>query len=316
MIVHKERAAILLFLAAILVVGVLALGGCQSADETTTSASGTTVTGETTTTAGTGATTTTAGTGSTDTTAPGSTPTTGGPESVAPVSEQFKICTDCHSNFNAFLVGQKVLTNNFSHAVHLNKGIKCEDCHVVPTHQPDTIAKPSMQKCFECHSQEAGAAAPGACATCHPADFPLVPVNHSVSGWLPAANTTGVKTVTGKHADAAQKDVAYCQMCHADSFCLSCHKTPMPHASDWTKVHPETVAKVGDAACAQCHPDQWLCNDCHHQGYKNDGTGWTAQHPPIVKSAGTDACFECHNPLTCAHCHITGQLDMTLKPTN
>ena len=57
MIVHKERAAILLFVAAILVVGVLALGGCQSADEsTTTSASGTTETGAPTTTAGTGGT--------------------------------------------------------------------------------------------------------------------------------------------------------------------------------------------------------------------------------------------------------------------
>ena len=55
------------------------------------------------------------------------------------------------------------------------------------------------------------------------------------------------------------------------------------------KVHPQTVAKVGEAACAQCHPDQWLCNDCHHKGYKNDGTGWKTQHPPIVKSAGTDA---------------------------
>ena len=314
MIVHKERVAILLFVAAILVVGVLALGGCQSADvTTTTSASG--PTGATTTTAGSGGTATTAGTGSSDTTTPGSPPTTGGPESVAPVSEQFKICTDCHSNFNAFLVGQKVLTNNFSHAVHLNKGFKCEDCHSVPTHQPDKIVKPAMQKCFGCHSQEAGAIAPGACSVCHPADFPLVPASHAAPGWLPAANTTGVKTVSATHAKLATEDVTYCQMCHADSFCLSCHKTPMPHAADWVQVHPETVAKVGEAACAQCHPDQWLCNDCHHEGYKNDGTGWKAQHPPIVKSGGTEACFVCHDPLTCAHCHITGVLDMNLKPT-
>jgi len=234
---------------------------------------------------------------------------------VAPVSEQFKICTDCHANFNAFLVSQKVLTNTFSHAVHLNKGIKCEDCHIVPTHKPDKIAKPSMQKCFACHSQEAGAKAPGACSVCHPADFPLVPASHSAPGWIPAANTTGVKTVTAKHSELATKDVTYCQMCHADSFCLSCHKTPMPHASDWVKVHPETVSKVGEAACATCHPDKWLCNDCHHKGYKNDGTGWTKQHPPIVKTAGAEPCFTCHNPLTCEHCHVTGILDMNLKPT-
>lgn len=319
MIIHKERAAILLFVAAILVVGVLALGGCQSAGEsTTTSASDTTGTGETTTTAVSGGTTTTAGTGSTGTTTPGSAVTTAPPESVAPVSEQFKICTDCHSNFNAFLArqGQKVLTNKFSHAVHLNKGFKCEDCHLVPTHKPDKIVKPTMQKCFACHSQEAGAVAPGACSACHPADFPLVPASHSTAGWIPAANTTGVKTVSAKHDELAKQDVTYCQMCHADSFCLSCHKTPMPHASDWTKVHPQTVSKVGEAACATCHPDKWLCNDCHHKGYKNDGTGWKTQHPPITKSAGTDACFTCHSPLTCAHCHITGELDMKLKPTS
>lgn len=315
MLVHKERVAILLLVAVMLVVGVLALGGCQSADESTTTASDTTGTGETTVTTGVAETTTTAGTGGTETTAPGGTATTAGPESVAPVSEQFKICTDCHSNFNAFLAGQKVLTTKFSHALHLNKGFKCEDCHVVPTHQPDKIAKPTMLKCFGCHSQEANAVAPGSCSTCHPADFPLVPASHTAAGWLPAANVTGVETVSAKHAAAATGDRKYCEMCHAASFCDACHKTPMPHAADWVKVHPQTVAKVTEGACATCHPDKLVCNDCHHQGFKNDGTGWKTQHPPIVKAGGADACFKCHNELTCSRCHITGQLDMSLKPT-
>ncbi len=309
MFVRKERVAILLLVAVALVIGILALSGCQKAGTSTTTASAvapsTTAAapsgGETTTTGETGA------TGTTGTTAPGTTPTTSGAESVAPVSEQFKICTDCHSNFNAFLAGQKILVPTFSHALHLNKGIKCEDCHVVPTHGPDKITRPPMIKCFQCHSQEANAIAPGACSACHPKDFPLVPANHTAGGWLPAANQTGVKTVSAKHPDVAKQDAAYCKMCHAQSFCDSCHKTPMPHAADWQQTHPQTVAKSGKQICAQCHPQEYLCNDCHHTGYKNDGTPWKAQHPPIVKANGAEKCFQCHNPLTCAHCHITGE---------
>ena len=73
------------------------------------------------------------------------------------------------------------------------------------------------------------------------------------------------------------------------------------------------MAEKGEAICENCHPQQYICNDCHHTGYK-PGTPWTQQHPPIVKANGAEGCFKCHNPLTCAHCHITGQF-VEAKPT-
>ncbi|MHB9150098.1 MAG: cytochrome c3 family protein [Thermoleophilia bacterium] len=308
MFVPKQRTVLTLLVTALVVVALILVSGCTQADSTTTSAG----TSETTATTGGGAeTTATTGDGGASTTAT----TSGGSESVQPVSEAFKICTDCHSDFNQFLATSTVLTKNFSHAVHLNKGFKCEDCHVVPTHQPDKIAKPTMQACFVCHNQEPGAVAPGTCSACHPADFPLVPANHTAGGWLPGANPGLVKTVSAKHGTLATEDKSYCDMCHAASFCDSCHQTPMPHASDWQTAHPETVSAKGKQSCETCHPAEYICNDCHHTGYKPGEVPWRLQHPPLVKSAGAENCFTCHNALTCAHCHITGELTMDLGPT-
>ncbi|MCL4368610.1 MAG: cytochrome c3 family protein [Actinobacteria bacterium] len=284
------------------VAALVTVAGCKAATTTTTAAS---TSGSTTATTGT-ATSGTGAAGGTGTTG-GTTVTTGSTaESVAPVSDNFKICTQCHGDFNGFLAASKVITPNFSHAVHLNKGYKCEDCHAVPTHQPDTIVKPKMQACFKCHGQEATSKAPGACGTCHPKDFALVPASHNSGNWLPPANPGLVKTVSATHGPTAATDITYCQMCHAQSFCDNCHKTPMPHAADWQTVHPDTVKAKGEAICANCHQQQYICNDCHHAGYK-PSTPWKQQHPPIVKANGAEACFKCHNPLTCAHCHITGQ---------
>jgi uncharacterized protein (UPF0333 family) len=311
---NTSRVGLVLALV-VLVTALVAFVGCKSATSTTTapttSESGTTATSATVTTApapdGTG-------TSTTDASSSVTTGTTGSTaESVSPVSENFKICTQCHGDFNAFLAKSKVITPNFSHAMHLNKGYKCEDCHAVPTHQPDTIVKPTMQACFKCHGQEATSKAPGTCGTCHPKDFPLVPASHNAGNWLPPADAGLVKTKTATHGPASQKDLTYCQMCHAQSFCDNCHKTPMPHAADWQAAHPETVKAKGEAICANCHPQQYICNDCHHSGYK-PGTAWKAQHPPIVKTTGAEGCFKCHNPLTCAHCHITGQF-VQVEPT-
>ena len=299
----SKTKQVVMLLASLALVGVLvAVTGCTAA--TTTTTAGTT-----------GTTGSTGTTGTTVTEASGNTTTTGSTaESVAPVSDNFKICTQCHGDFNAFLATSKTITPNFSHAMHLNKGYKCEDCHAVPTHQPDKIVKPAMQACFKCHGQEATSIAPGTCGTCHPKDFPLVPASHNSGDWLPPANPGLVKTVSAAHGPTAQQDITYCQMCHPQSFCSDCHKTPMPHAADWQTTHPATVKANGSALCAQCHPDQYICEDCHHTGYK-PGTPWKQQHPPIVKANGADGCFKCHNPLTCAHCHITGQFNDNLTPT-
>jgi hypothetical protein len=186
----------------------------------------------------------------------------------------------------------------------------------VPTHQPDKIVVPPMQNCFKCHSQEPNAIAPGQCGACHPQDFPLVPGNHGQSNWLPPAEVGLVLTVDAAHADLAREDRAYCQMCHAESFCNDCHRTPMPHPGDWQAAHPQQVRSGGDGPCQRCHPQLNLCNDCHHTGFEPGQAGWQQQHPPIVREGGAESCFNCHNPLTCAHCHITGEYENIEEPSD
>lgn len=311
----RKRLALALLVACMSIIVVLVVAGCEEASDTSEETEATETTEETDTTGTTGdteeETETTEGSEDDD----GQTDTTSGePESVAEVSEQFKTCTDCHSDFNRFLQESEVLTANFSHAVHLNKGFKCESCHEVPTHKPDSIVRPSMLSCFDCHGQEEDAMAPGECGACHPSDFSLVPSNHS-GGWLPSGDPGLVKVVSARHADRAQEDRDYCEMCHTKSFCLDCHQVDMPHGDDWQQVHSEKVNSLGETACATCHPQEYICNDCHHTGYEPGDTPWRDQHPPIVEEAGAEDCFVCHNPIQCARCHITGELDMDLEPT-
>lgn len=193
----------------------------------------------------------------------------------------------------------------FSHQLHFDQGAECEACHLVPTHSEDGIAKPSMGKCFKCHSQDDGSAPPGACDACHPTGFDLKPSSHDEPDWLP----TGARLdqVKAEHSVEALAGPEECAVCHAASFCVSCHKVDMPHPSDWVSAHPETARSVGSTACTTCHPDRNLCNTCHHSGFKPGGQSWIKQHRNVVASTGALACFECHNSATCAHCHTTGE---------
>lgn len=231
--------------------------------------------------------------------------TTGGTGTTPVLSGNFTLCPDCHSRFDASVGKDGVLLTAFSHQLHFDQGAECEACHVVPTHREDGIAKPTMGKCFKCHSQDGGSAPPGACDACHPPGFDLKPSSHDEPDWLP----TGARLdqVKAEHSVEALAEPEECAVCHAASFCVSCHKVDMPHPSDWVSAHPETARSVGSTACTTCHPDRNLCNTCHHTGFKPGGQSWIKQHRNVVASTGALACFECHNSATCAHCHTTGE---------
>lgn len=234
------------------------------------------------------------------------TTTTGGTGSGPVLTGNFAQCPDCHARFDASVGKDGVLLTTFSHQLHFDEGAECAACHQVPTHREDGIAKPTMGKCFGCHSQEGGSAPPGACDACHPAGFDLKPSSHDSSDWLPSG--ARLDEVKAEHSVGALAGPEECAVCHAASFCQDCHKVDMPHPADWAATHPETARSVGGtAACTTCHPDRNLCNACHHAGYQPGGDSWVKQHRNVVASSGALACFECHNSATCAHCHTTGE---------
>lgn len=207
-------------------------------------------------------------------------------------------CSECHRDFDASTKDSKELI--FSHDLHKRKGSKCPDCHVKRVHTPDKTVTPSMQTCYKCHGLSEKAKATGECAACHPAGFELKPEDHLASNFLPP-----------KHAEKAQGEKEYCDMCHQSSFCLDCHGMEMPHPAEFEDKHAEQ-AKKGIASCTNCHKDISSCSACHHKGSKPD-VAWVDQHPDMVKQKGGHSCFGCHDPKYCAHCHITGQKPTSIK---
>jgi len=169
-------------------------------------------------------------------------------------------CTQCHS------MGRKVTASKgiiIDHQTHADLGISCTSCHNRIAHN-DTTATPAlvdpagnhnvrhpdfmrMDYCFRCHDLEGkvkmttkGAkSAPGACPTCHPKDFELVPETHDAGDWRRAGHAEAAKEafkeVGAGEAEAKKLEeegvppylaapVNTCFTCHVESkFCEPCH---------------------------------------------------------------------------------------------
>lgn len=217
----------------------------------------------------------------------------------------FKRCPDCHADLDAFLKRTSSLVDGFAHGFHLDSGAQCGECHKVPTHTEEGIRTPTMAQCFGCHSQDDPQAPSGACEVCHPPAFPLEPDSHQDADWLPGAER--LSRIQAGHSVGAQEDGEECRECHASSFCLDCHGVQMPHPPDWQDVHADKAEEAGGDNCLSCHVERALCNDCHHEGYDQEGPSWRRQHRVVIAAQGVTPCFECHSTKTCAHCHTTGE---------
>lgn len=225
----------------------------------------------------------------------------------------FTRCGDCHSELDLHAWRNPALTKAFSHALHLSKGAACGDCHYSPTHTPQEVRKPGMEKCFKCHSLSATAPS-GRCSTCHPPGFSLIPASHADKDWLPPAER--LDSVKAKHSIEALKDKKACDLCHQQQFCLDCHKVDMPHPKDWLTIHPLRARQVQFTSCLHCHPKSESCSACHHKGFKIGGTPWRRLHPTVVATqGGVGPCLGCHSTVTCAHCHVTGQYQEYQRPS-
>jgi hypothetical protein len=250
-------------------------------------------------------------------------------------------CTQCHSKNREVTPSKGIIID---HAIHEEKGIWCTVCHNRIAHNEDAAppklmnpdgktpnkAHPNFMKmdaCYRCHDLEGKKTAPGTCATCHTADFPLKPANHLKEGFYPKGHAELAKVKHEEYLEVEkeakileeegiQKELAapvdYCATCHIKSkFCDSCHGMAIPHPDEFkTKSHPEVV-KTAAAKCVMCHGDNnvtWFCDNCHH-GSKVAWTfdakvPWKNQHATAVTKNGIDKCFvTCHDQQFCLDCH-------------
>jgi nitrate/TMAO reductase-like tetraheme cytochrome c subunit len=163
-----------------------------------------------------------------------------------PVEMGDKQCTQCHGGNRKITPSAGLKTN---HLIHKQKGVTCTTCHNRVAHNEQTLTLKlvgnekhadfmQMDACFRCHGLEGKHEAPGACPTCHTADFALVPANHKVAGWLPNGHSEAAKESLKEYGAATAeaetlvkegiservaKPVEHCSTCHVKSFCEDCH---------------------------------------------------------------------------------------------
>jgi len=260
-------------------------------------------------------------------------------------------CLQCHSENRAITASAEI---KIDHQAHAEAGIWCTVCHNRVAHDevaaPPSLTDPSghknqahpnfmkMDACFRCHDLDnkvkmtgkGAKAAPGACVTCHPADFELLPASHKVGAWTKAHGEVAIeadKKVAEEGAEAKKLEeegiaahlaspVNECYTCHSkEKFCTTCHGVEMPHPASFATKHKAPALK-DVRKCQVCHlPSNTttavriteipFCEDCHHKGGQT-GTPWLKAHPAVVESKGTADCFKCHAPTVCAKCHVRG----------
>ncbi|MDI6688842.1 MAG: cytochrome c3 family protein [Actinomycetota bacterium] len=204
-------------------------------------------------------------------------------------------CAPCHRDLDAFKNPALI----FDHDVHLERAIRCEVCHSQFPHLPDVTLRPPMDSCYNCHSlrhSKQGLVAPEECGVCHPREFNLVPITHTI----------GFRTKT--HKDDAKTNMDSCLMCHDVNFCNACHTAkgvkPLDHTEKpevWRTEHGKQ--KAGVEGCVVCHRQKY-CDDCHRTPIPHS-LAWMGVH----KDAPPDAignCRMCHKEREfCQECHHT-----------
>jgi hypothetical protein len=230
-----------------------------------------------------------------------------------------------------------------SHKAHLDKAIKCEQCHgeVGNLELATRDQMPRMKGCFACHqSGEAGgiggfAGAKTACSTCHLTDKSNVQLQTAfITGqmlppkWL--KNAKHGPDWIERHKKVAGNDSQFCANCHKEEECTDCHdgktKPLSVHPNDWLNMH-EVAARFDQPKCVTCHSTTNFCLPCHTRVGITDptsgpsGVTTTARfHPPAdvwsapVRKAGhhafeaqknINACVSCHVERDCVFCHGT-----------
>lgn len=232
-------------------------------------------------------------------------------------------CLQCHNTDRNTPVSPGIVID---HAAHREKGITCGACHNRVAHKEGDLKLPGnkphedfmqMTACFRCHSLTGKSVseyeAPGACKTCHPKDFDLVPPTHDVKNWYDA------KGDSSGHAKAAKAGIEHAAELGAEwakeksgfedhePRPLAAIALKMVNYDESLKVMVPPVGTVDE--CKTCHkPD--FCSSCHGTDipHKPD---FREAHNKLNKPADAAKCASCHNEthdakyasMACSQCH-------------
>ncbi len=175
----------------------------------------------------------------------------------------------------------------FDHEAHNEylDGPECSTCHV----EDAFSIVPEKSVCLDCHDQEFADSVTYPMLTSHK---PVWAFNHGQSAWTEGIN---------------------CESCHAQDFCLECHKAGFAdemgelgnnminvHRSEFQVSHP-IAARTDPQLCSRCHENRF-CVECHQQfapadlAIESHRRGWS----DITVSGATHDDFD---ESQCATCH-------------
>lgn len=166
-------------------------------------------------------------------------------------------CNLCHARSDkARKLKQRGTDLIFSHELHVkDNGMECKSCHINVNDSTKSTDKliPKMETCQECHDTKS----PNSnCEQCHTGlkDLVLKPKSHRNMNMFVTNHKRAVYT----------SSINYCQKCHKEETCLSCHEGRIDrnvHDRNFRYYH-SLEAKSNPQSCDVCHRKQF-CKECH-----------------------------------------------------
>jgi hypothetical protein len=260
-------------------------------------------------------------------------------------------CTQCHNLKTRPVTPSKGI--RIDHDVHAELNAACTVCHNRIAHREDfeltgkdpktrTTSKHvdfmTMTACFRCHGLEKGAAAPGACESCHEPEFELKPASHAEEGFFPGGHAEMAKEMKaeaekaadhgeeGEAADAESEETSFLGPEKAYASSAGSGKEPVAKedvpqviaaqrkygAHDDENIGEELPRVESVFYCSTCHTGQF-CTNCHGmdmphpEAFKEPKDPEDATAHPAVSREMPDRCVQCHgkNEEThfCDTCH-------------
>lgn len=244
-------------------------------------------------------------------------------------------CTQCHNLDNRTITPSAGI--KIDHKVHGEVNIACTVCHNRVAHNESGDFEPklkdpntkkqsvkhenfmAMTACFRCHGLEEGAAAPGTCSACHPADFELKPASHNEDGFYPKGHAEMAKEAKGEAegtgaeaAGAEEAGAGEAKKVSPEEVTKLIEEQKEIGASDKANIGEELPTVKSVFYCGTCHKDKF-CTDCHGMemphpaSFKEPKDPKAADGHPVLSKSMSKKCVMCHgtNQKTafCDKCH-------------
>ena len=219
-----------------------------------------------------------------------------------------KSCLLCHTKPEPEIktrhrhIPKKYRELKFTHKVHLENKVKCNQCHKgIETSDAITLKLiPSMLgTCIPCHKERGKEQV--ACNVCHKhIKKNRMPLYHE-DRWVKHDDVLWIQ----KHGNEFYYNQDYCKRCHEDlDQCVNCHQDQKPksHNNAWRRKTHGFAASWERKKCGVCHQEDF-CIRCHTN---TTPLSHTASWGGV--NTGNRHCVNCHFPLSmveCTVCHPT-----------